>query len=280
MNKTKILLREEINLSNKKMLLSEQSLALIGDSQYVKHVLGIEIPLVEYYSFETRKKIIEEQIKMQDVLMSAAKLSGISTFTINVVNSIKNMKDIGILFKDLILSPELMSQAISAMGGVCRDLSKKVLSVVTWIKTNVKVKIEGFTGLMEPMLEHVSQTLLDLANKTGWIGFLSMLGFCVYVQYLYDAVFVKILKQGVEFITSGVKFLFSGVKEILDMFKGFANFIMNSIDISKIVDFLGGILNSAIFKQMNFAFSVIGTIAITLAPVIKKLYWAKAIQKK
>ena len=279
MNNTKTLLREEINLSNKKMLLSEQSLALIGDSQYVKHVLGIEIPLVEYYSFETRKKIIEEQIKMQDVLVNAVRLSGIATFTVSIVKSIKNLKDIGILFKDLILSPDLMAQATEALGGVCRDLSKKVLAVVTWIKTNVKVSIQGFTGLFEPMLEHVSQTLLSLANKTGWLGFLSMLGFCVYVEYLYEAVFSKILKKGVEYITKGVDFLFSGTNEVLNMFKGFSEFIVNALDISKIIDFLGGILHSAIYKKAEFAFNVIGTVAVILAPVIKKLYWAKAIKK-
>jgi hypothetical protein len=262
------------------MLLSEQSLSLIEDCQYVKHVLGIEMPLVEYYSFETRKKIIEEQIKMQDVLVNATKLSGIATFTINVVNSIKNLKDIGTLVKDLILSPDLMAQATEALGGVCRDLSKKVLGVVTWIKTNIKIAINGFTGLFEPMLEHVSQTLLELANKTGWLGFLSMLGFCVYVEYLYQAVFVKILQKGVEFITSSVDFLFDGVKGVLDMFKGFASFILNALDITKIIEFLGGILKSAIYKKINFAFSVIGTVAIILAPVIKKLYWTKAIQKK
>lgn len=280
MYNTKTLLREEIVLNDRKMLLSEHSLGLIGDSEYVKNILGIETPLVEYYSFETRRKIIEEQIKMQDVLMSAAKLSGISTFTINVVNSITNIKDIGMLFKDLILSPDLMTQAINAMAGVCRDLSKKVLSVVTWIKTNVKIAINGFTGLMEPMLQHVSTTLLDLANKTGWLGFLSMLGFCVYVEYLYQAVFVKILKEGIEFITNGVKFLFSGVTEVLDMFKGFATFIVNALDITKIIGFLGGILKSTIYKKVNFAFSVIATVATILAPVIKKLYWTKALQKK
>jgi len=280
MNNTKTLLREEINLSNKKMLLSEQSLALIGDSQYVKHVLGIEIPLVEYYSFETRKKIIEEQIKMQDVLTNAAKLSGIATFTVNIVNSIKNLKDIATLVKDLILSPDLMAQATEALGGVCRDLSKKVLGVVTWIKTNVRVAIDGFTGLFEPMLEHVSQTLLSLANKTGWLGFLSMLGFCVYVEYLYQAVFVKILQKGVEYISKGVDFLFNGTNEVLNMFKGFSEFIVNALDISKIVDFFGGILRSTIYKKTKFAFSIIGTIAIILAPVIKKLYWTKALQKK
>lgn len=280
MNNTRTLLREEIVLNDRKMLLSEHSISLIEDSQYVKYVLGIETPLVEYYSFETRKKIIEEQIKMQDVLINATKLSGIATFTINVVQSIKNLKDIAILFKDLILSPDLMAQATQAMAGVCSDLSKKVLGVVSWIKANVKVKIEGFTGLMEPMLEHVSQTLLSLANKTGWLGFLSMLGFCVYVEYLYQAVFVKILQQGVNFITSSVKFLFSGVKEVLDMFKDFSSFIVNSIDISQIINFLGGILHSAIFKQMKFAFSVIATVATILAPVIKKLYWTKALQKK
>jgi hypothetical protein len=280
MNNTKTLLREEINLSNKKMLLSEQSLALIGDSQYVKHVLGIEIPLVEYYSFETRKKIIEEQIKMQDVLTNAAKLSGIATFTVNIVNSIKNLKDIATLVKDLILSPDLMAQATEALGGVCRDLSSKVLGFVTWIKTNVRVAIDGFTGLFEPMLEHVSQTLLSLANKTGWLGFLSMLGFCVYVEYLYQAVFVKILQKGVEYISKGVDFLFNGTNEVLNMFKGFSEFIVNALDISKIVDFFGGILRSTIYKKTKFAFSIIGTIAIILAPVIKKLYWTKALQKK
>ena len=61
MYNTKSLLREEINLNNKKMLLSEESIALIQNSEYIKNVLGIKLPLTEYYSIELRKQIIQEK---------------------------------------------------------------------------------------------------------------------------------------------------------------------------------------------------------------------------
>lgn len=52
----KLLLAEELILNEKKNQLNEHTLMMISDPMYVKHVLGIDVPLNEYYSFELRKK--------------------------------------------------------------------------------------------------------------------------------------------------------------------------------------------------------------------------------
>jgi len=70
MYSTKLLLREEIALNNRKSLLSEQSLVLIKNPLYVEHVLGINVNLSEHVSFSIRKQIIEEQIIMENLLDS------------------------------------------------------------------------------------------------------------------------------------------------------------------------------------------------------------------
>jgi hypothetical protein len=278
---TRTLLREEIALNDRKILLNEQSMSLIQNSDYVKHVLGIQIPLVEYYSFEIRKQIIEEQIKMQDVLMSAAKMSGIPTFTINVINSAKNIKDIATLFKDLILSPELMVQANTALSKVCQDLSSKILSVVNWIKNTLKTNIIGFTDKIMPILEKVSDTLIKQTSLNGWTGFLSKLGFCVIVTYVYNTVLIKLMSGGVEFFKDNPPtLLLSGISEVLNMFKNFKNFIVNNVDISQIIDFFSMITKSILFVKLKAAFNLLGIISLILAPVIASLKWPKKLQKK
>lgn len=281
MNNTRTLLREEIALNDRKTLLNEQSMSLIQNSDYVKHVLGIQIPLVEYYSFEVRKQIIEEQIKMQDVLISATKFSGIATFTINVVNSAKNLKDIATLFKDLILSPELMVQANNALANVCRELSTKILGVIEWLTNTLKTNIQGFSDKIKPILKKVSDTLLEQATLSGWSGFLSMLGFCIIVTYVYDSVFVKMMNAGIEFFKNvAPPLLMVGISEVFNMFKNFKEFILNTVDVSKIIDFFSAITKSVLFVKLKMAFSLLGTISVVLAPVIAALKWPKLLQKK
>ena len=278
---TRTLLREEIALNDRKTLLSEHSMSLVQNSDYIKHVLGIQIPLVEYYSFEIRKQIIEEQIKMQDILISATKFSGIATFTVNVVNSAKNLKDIAILFKDLILSPELMVQANNALANVCKQLSEKILGVITWLTNTIKTNIVGFTDKIKPILEKVGKTLLEQATLSGWLGFLSMLGFCIIVTYIYDSVFVKMMNAGIEFFKNVAPLLLTvGITEVLDMFKNFKDFIVNTVDVSKIIDFFSAITKSVLFVKLKMAFSLLGTISIVLAPVIAALKWPKKLQKR
>jgi hypothetical protein len=103
MYNTKILLREEIALNDKKMLLSEHSLMMIQNSSYVKNVLGIDTTLNENYPLGIRKLIIEQQIIIENLLDSINGYLGNlvqkgKEKSLNFIKSVKNLKELAILF--------------------------------------------------------------------------------------------------------------------------------------------------------------------------------------
>jgi hypothetical protein len=110
MYSTKKLLREEIALNDKKLLLSKHSLMMIENSTYVKNVLGITIPLNEGYSLSIRKQIINEQLLYETFVDS------IKTFLKDkydkVAETVKNVYDVMILIKDIIINPKKLQTAI------------------------------------------------------------------------------------------------------------------------------------------------------------------------
>jgi hypothetical protein len=182
MYNTKTILREELDLNNKKMLLSEHSLMMIEDSTYVKNVLGIN--LNEGYSLSTRKQIIEQQIIIENLLDSINNYLGNlvqkgKEKTLNFIKSVKTLKELAIFFKDILLDAELMGEAIQ---NVKNALTKQLNFFETKIKTiltKIKANIQGFTDKLNNLLTNISNYGNGLLNKNGWVSFLTMLGLTV-----------------------------------------------------------------------------------------------------
>ena len=78
MYNTKLLLKEELMLNDRKNLLSEHSISLINNQAYVNHVLGIDCVLNEHNSLSLRRAIINEQLIAEAMLDSINKYIGIA----------------------------------------------------------------------------------------------------------------------------------------------------------------------------------------------------------
>lgn len=279
----KSLLTEELILNDKKNQLSEHSLLMINDPNYVKHVLGIDVPLNEHYSLALRKRIIEEQLSMQGVLNSANKFLGSviekgKENVIKVVDTISSMKDVTMLFRDLILSPENMDSANRALTKVCNSLSSSIDEVINYLTNKLKVNIAGFNDKMTGLLTHIKNILTKLTTTNGWLGFLSKLGFATLITYIKINFFDTILKSGMDFISKTPN-LFSGISTLLNMFEDFKTTIINSIDVSTIISWIVNIGKTAATQHLALGFDIMVAVTTVLNPVLKSMAWDKKLQK-
>jgi hypothetical protein len=280
----KLLLAEELILNEKKNQLNEHTLMMISDPMYVKHVLGIDVPLNEYYSFELRKKIIEEALTMQGVLASANKFLGSAIekgkeSAIVVIDTVKSTKDLVMLFRDVILSPENMDRANRALNNVCDKLKSEIDKVIKFLTEKLGVTIAGFTDKMVKMLEHVKNVLSKIMSLNGWLGFLSKLGLAIIVTFVNLNYLDKIINIGSDFIKNN-KGLFDGIASLLNMFDNFKNTIINSIDVSGVIKWITSVGTQATIAKITLAFNIMVAVTTVTNEVIKKMSWEQKLQKK
>ena len=283
MNNTRILLREEIALNDRKLLLNEHSMSLIENSDYVKHVLGIQTPLFEYYSFDIRKQIIEEALTIQGVLQSANNYLGGQIqkgreYTVKVIDSVKSTKDVVILFRDLILSPQNMVKANRALDKICNNLVTNAQSVITFI-TEKLPNINNFTDKMVNVLNELKRVISDEINGEGWIGFLTKFGLACLLTYIKINVFDKIINLGVKFIQNGT-LLFKGVQGLLQMFKNFKQTIIQNTDISQIVNWITSIGVQAKSLGLTLAFDILIAVTTVSTAILAALNFKFDLQKR
>lgn len=279
----KSLLTEELILNDKKNQLSEHTLMMISDPMYVKYILGIDVPLNEYYSLALRKKIIEEALTMQGVLTSANKFLGSAIekgkeYTVNVINTVKSTKDIVMLFRDLILSPENMVKANKALNNICHKLVSDAENVITFLTSKLP-NIANFTDKMVEMLKHVKQTVTNEINGEGWLGFLSKLGICILLTYIKMNFFDKIIQAGIQFIGDGLA-LFNGISSILNMFSNFKGTIIKSLDIQDIVSWIVNIGKTAVTQNLTIAFDILAAVTLVCSAVLAAINFKIDINKR
>jgi hypothetical protein len=222
MYNTKILLREEIALNDKKMLLSEHSLMMIQNSSYVKNVLGIDTTLNENYPLGIRKLIIEQQIIIENLLDSINGYLGNlvqkgKEKSLNFIKSVKNLKELAILFKDILLDPELMNEAIKNVKKSLTEQLNNFKNNINKILTNTKVTIQNFTDKLQTFLNNVLTYSNDVLNKDGWVPFLTMLGLAVLLTWVnrkWLEVILNNITEGLKKI-DGVVNLFNSLKDLI-----------------------------------------------------------------
>ena len=283
MTNIKSLLREGLLINDRQNLLSEHSISLINNPNHVKYVLGINVPINETYSLSIKRQIIEEQLIYETMLDSINKFIGSALEkgkekTIQVVDSVKTLKDIAMLIKDLIISPEFMDSAIKSMQKVVTNVIAELQNKVNQLFNLIKVNLEGFTDKFKALIDKIISTATKLTNGAGWKGFLGMLGFCALIKFLDKSIIGKLLNGGVEFITKNIK-LVDGVADVFNSFKDFAATI-GGADIQPILSWFAEIGAETAISAFTTGFSVIIILGELLGPVIKSVDWSKKIAKR
>ena len=231
---TKTLLREEIALNDKKMLLSEHSLMMIEDSTYVKNVLGITIPLNEGYSLSIRKQIINEQLLYETFVDS------IKTFLKDkydkVSQTVKNVYDIMILIKDIVTNPKKLETAIflakKNLNTALKNLTGKITNFLGNVKlTNVSTYLKGF-------LEKVTNIVNRLVSYDGWKGFILVSGISLLLSYAVKTYVDPILVNTAKFFNEEFMKMFESK---MNLFKQLYALVPSAKDIKQIFDWFNSI---------------------------------------
>jgi hypothetical protein len=238
MHNTKKLLREELELNNKKLLLSEHSLLMIEDSTYVKNVLGINVPLNEAYSLSIRKQIINEQLLYESIVDS------IKTFLRDkydkVADTVRNVYDVMILIKDIIINPKKLESAIVLAKKNLRSSLKTLnLKITNFLNTsgltNIATYLKGF-------LNKVKNIVTKLVNYDGWKGFILVSGISLLLSYVVNTYIDPILTKATKFAASIASGEFMKMLENkMNLFKQLTALIPNAKDIKQIFDWFNTI---------------------------------------
>jgi len=282
----KKILKEELFIYNSKIQLSEESLSLINNSYYVEHILGIKKELNENYSLNLRKQIITEQLIVENLLDSINKYVGNivgkgKEKAMEVVDSITNLKDIAKLFKDLLLDPELMVNAILSIKKLLLKTINEIKQSVIKIVGIINNKISGFTDKFEKLMLHIEKVATSVSSKTRWKGFLMILGFLTLLSYLEQTVFGKIINGGVNFILQNTNII-AGISGVFNTFKELKELALSTFEIVPILTWFTGVVASAtkeIIGSALIGIELINIIGDILTPVIKSVYWSKKLRR-
>lgn len=279
----KSLLREGLLINDRQNLLSEHSISLINDPNHVKYVLGINTPINEMYSLSTKKQIIEEQLIYETMLDSINKFIGGALEkgkekTIQVIDSIKSLKDIAILIKDLILSPEWMDNAIRKIKLVTTNIIAELQNNINQLFSIIKTPIEGFSDKLKNVISKIIAYATKLTSGSGWKGFLSMLGFCTLIKLLNESIIGKLINGGVEYISKNIKVV-DGVSNLFNSFEHFISDISGA-DIQPILSWFTEIGVGTAISTFTIGFNVIAMLGKLLTPVIKSTNFTKALVNK
>lgn len=261
MNLIKTLVREELTIFNEKVKLTNETLSLIENQDYVKYVLGINAPLNESQSFETRQLIIQEALNLQTLSQSIQKYVGDKVNT--VVTGVKDIKDVLTIIYKI---------ATDATGELAKKgeliLKQTIEEILTTYKQNIKkietglgTQIQNFKQGLDDITNKVITLIKKLENYAGLVGILGMLAFATLLQWANQ----KILNVAADFVKN------KGLDLLQKAFNSFGTFfkeIFGQLTIDNIIGYfknfdgvLGPIVNTA---------EIITIMAIILRPIVQR----------
>jgi hypothetical protein len=281
MSNIRSILREELLYNDRKKLLNPKSLYLINNTNHIKYVLGIETPVNENFSLKTRQQILEAQFNLDKMLTSITNYVGNAVEkgkekVVSVIDDVSSLKDIAILIKDLIISPELMKTAINTLKKVGGEIIKELENLITKITGALLKFSPNIVEKIKKFIDHIIEVLSGLISGNGWMGFLKILGFCCLIKFLTKGVFNKLKNFAEEEI---IKYL-GGMFDMMNKFKDFATTIIDRLDIQPILNWFGEITVGNVLGPLIAGINIISILNEILTPVIKSVDWDKKLVKK
>jgi len=278
MSNVKILLKEHLYIVDKKSLLTEDSLLLIKDYEYVNNILGIKYNINESINTNIELKIIQEQLIVESILSSINDYIGQAYTkgkekTLEVIDSIKGLKDIAKLFKDILLDSSLMNVAINKITQVLTDTMQRIKQTTNKILTTVKINISNFNDKFEALINHVESVAKNLVSDTGWKGFISCFGFTCLLVYVEEKFLNNMVKNALKFIGDNANIV-ANIADIFNGFRSLKSLVGNSVDIKPIISWFSEIGSGA-----ALGIDIINIVNKVLTPIIKSVEWANKLKK-
>ena len=283
MSNVKILLKEHLYVVDKESLLTEDSLLLIKNYEYVNNILGIKYNINESIDTNIKIKIIQEQLIVESILSSINDYIGQAYTkgkekTLEVIDSIKGLKDIAKLFKDILLDSSLMNVAINKITQVLTDTMQRIKQTANKILTSININISNFNEKFEALINHIESVTKNLVSDTGWKGFISCLGFTTLLVYVEEKFLNNMLQNTLKFIGDNINIL-ANIADIFNGFKSLKSLVGNTLEIQPILSWFSEIGKGAALGVGLVAIDVIGIVNKVLTPIIKSVEWANKLKK-
>jgi hypothetical protein len=269
-------LREEIYLYSNKKLLSEDSLLLIKNDYYTKTVLGLDKSLYENDLFTYKKLIIEQQIIIENLLNSINNFLGSAVQkgkekSLQLINSLGTLKELAILFKNMLLDPKLMEESIENTKTYLNEEINKLKSIITNIFEKISVNVEGFTSKLDSFFKNTLKIGDEILKKNGWVGFIMILGLSVLLTWLRKNWLEKIANILLDNIKGQIQNLDS-IIEIFNKLKNLGEAAASNTGIDTVLKWFIEFASGANLIGIVFtASSIIEIISKILFPVVVKL---------
>lgn len=269
-------LREEIYLYNRKKLLSEQSLLLIENDYYVNTTLGIDKLSFKNDTYNYKKLVIEQQIIIENILTSINNYLGNvvqkgKEKSLQIVKTVNNLKDLALLFKNILVDPKLMEEAIE---NVKKSLTKTITEVKNLINNllgKLSINIQGFTDKLNTFLNKILEFGDRFLNSKGWVGFLTMLGLTVMLIWLKK----NWLENLFNLISSSVENQIKNINFVINIFNGLKDLIKNAaanMGVEQILEwFISFGKKEPIIGIVFSASQIIDIISEILVPTVKTI---------
>ena len=276
MYSTKQILREELYLHNKKKLLSEHSLLLIKDDYYVTTILGVDKSLFENNLFSYKKTVIEQQIIVENMIDSINSYLGSvvqkgKEKSLQLIKTIKDTKELAILFKNILLNPKLMEEAIENVKKSLNETIVEVKKLINNILTKLGFKIQGFTDKLTTFLGKILEYGNKFLNSKGWVGFLTMLGLTVMLIWCKKSWLGKLLNLATEQLENQIK----NITSIVNIFNSLKELISNAasnLGVDEILNwFIGFGKKEPLIGIVFSAIEIINIISEILIPTVKTI---------
>ena len=276
MYSTKQILREELYLHNKKKLLSEHSLLLIEDDYYVTTILGVDKSLFENNLFSYKKTVIEQQIIVENMIDSINSYLGSvvqkgKEKSLQLIKTIKDTKELAILFKNILLDPKLMEEAIENVKKNLNETIVEVKKLINNILTKLGFKIQGFTDKLTTFLDKILEYGNKFLNSKGWVGFITMLGLTVMLIWCKKNWLDKLLNLATEQLENQIKNITS-IVNIFNSLKELISDAASNLGVDEILNwFIGFGKKEPLIGIVFSAIEIVNIISEILIPTVKTI---------
>jgi hypothetical protein len=253
-------LREEFYLYNNKKLLSEHSLILIKNDYYIKTVLGLDKNLYENNLFTYKKLVIEQQVIIENLLNSINNFLGDMVQkgkekSLQLINNVKDLKELAILFKNILLDPNLMNEAVENVRAALNKEINSFKSLITNLFKKISVKVEGFNDKLNLFADNVIKFGGEFLEKKGWVGFIMILGLTVLLTWLRKSW----LESLASILLDNIKDQIQNLESIINIFnklKDLAEAAVSNLGVESILKW---------FMEFGIGVNLIGVVFKTIA---------------
>jgi len=276
MYSTKQILREELYLHNKKKLLSEHSLLLIEDDYYVTTILGVDKSLFENNLFSYKQTVIEQQIIVENMIDSINSYLGSvvqkgKEKSLQLIKTIKDTKELAILFKNILLDPKLMEEAIENVKKNLNETIVEIKKLINNILTKLGFKIKGFTDKLTIFLDKILEYGNKFLNSKGWVGFVTMLGLTVMLIWCKKNWLDKLLNLAIEQLENQI----TNITSIVNIFNSLKELISDAasnLGVDEILNwFIGFGKKEPLIGIVFSAIEIVNIISEILIPTVKTI---------